>query len=162
MPGMQLPVTVNSRLANDCSIYQQSLSILCHDMCQRSLDAPQLIRGQAHDCWGVWHPCQTLRTLIPLLQIWPKKIHFFGVVFCGGKTQIRLKNQYLVGVSHTRLVLLHTYGCIRAERGQIGTTCAKYPFGWPCLYEWYARWKRDQKSPVWRAEWAKPTLDIAH
>ena len=55
--------------------------------------------------------------------------YFFGVICCGGKTQIRFKDQYHIGVSHTRLVLLNTSGLIRAQRGLIGTTCAKHPFG---------------------------------
>ena len=55
--------------------------------------------------------------------------YFFGAICCGGKTQIRFKDQYHIGVSHTRLVLLNTSGLIRAQRGLIGTTCAKHPFG---------------------------------
>ena len=54
---------------------------------------------------------------------------FFGVVCCGGKTQIRLQDQYHIGVSHTRLVLINTSGFIRAQWCQIGTACAKHPFG---------------------------------
>ena len=58
-----------------------------------------------------------------------KELCFFCVFCCGGKTQIRLKDQYHIGVSHTRLVLLNTSGFSRAQRCLIGTTCAKYPFG---------------------------------
>ena len=46
---------------------------------------------------------------------------FLFVVFCGGKTQIRLKIQYHIGVSHTHHVLHNTSEFIRAQRGQIGT-----------------------------------------
>ena len=44
-------------------------------------------------------------------------------------------------------VLLNTSGFNRMQRGQVETICAKHPFRWPCLYQWYTRWKGDQKSP---------------
>ena len=61
------------------------------------------------------------------LSCWGSALMDFLVLFfCGGKTQIRLTNQYHIGV----ILGFHTTsGFIRAQRGQIGTTCDKYPFG---------------------------------
>ena len=85
-------------------------------------------------------------------------LYIFWSSFLWWQNQIRLKNQHYIGVSHMLRMLLNTSGFSHVQWGQIGTTCAKHPLGWPCLCESYTRLKCDQKSPVRRAERAKPTL----
>ena len=92
-----------------------------------------IVKNNQAALWWVLHlgpsPSLTNMTRTVTTQLWV----FFSVVCCGGKTQIRFKDQYHIWVSPTRLVLLNTYGFSRAQWGQIGITCAKHPFGWPCL-----------------------------
>ena len=74
-------------------------------------DKHQFSRIKVHHGWCKLQMFLTCDQTLPHLLVWVcvyLYVVFFGVICCGGETQIRFKDQYHIGVSHTPLVLLNT------------------------------------------------------